>query len=163
MTPDKWQWGPGSGEIDSEEFCSRDAIHLNFAGGGSQKKLNSTKFNINSSSGHITVRKDVNGIVTIVACKKEDPSTMNNNNQCLPPKYANCNECLNANNTYGCWCNSNSNNIYGSGGCSNGGDCMWTLVSDIWNGVSGDAGYNGCMTAVRNKSFHICLNNIVWI
>ena len=25
---------------------------------------------------------------------------------------------------------------------------MWTLVSDIWNGVSGDAGYAGCMTAV---------------
>jgi hypothetical protein len=25
---------------------------------------------------------------------------------------------------------------------------MWTLVSDIWNGVGGDAGYTGCMTAV---------------
>ena len=25
---------------------------------------------------------------------------------------------------------------------------MWTLVSDIWNGVSGDAGYAGCMTEV---------------
>ena len=36
MTPDKWQWGPGSGEIDSLEFCSRDSVHLNFAGGGHQ-------------------------------------------------------------------------------------------------------------------------------
>lgn len=25
---------------------------------------------------------------------------------------------------------------------------MWTLVSDIWNGVDGDDGYYGCMTAV---------------
>ena len=25
---------------------------------------------------------------------------------------------------------------------------MWTLVSDIWNGVGGDSGYAGCMTAV---------------
>ena len=24
--------GPGSGEIDSLEFCTRDAIHMNFAG-----------------------------------------------------------------------------------------------------------------------------------
>ena len=39
-------------------------------------------------------------------------------------------------------------NIYGSGGCKNGGDCIWTLVSDIWNGVSGDSGYAGCMTSV---------------
>jgi hypothetical protein len=30
----------------------------------------------------------------------------------------------------------------------NGGDCQWSLVSDIWNGVGGDAGYAGCMTAV---------------
>lgn len=25
---------------------------------------------------------------------------------------------------------------------------MWSLVSDIWNGVDGDDGYYGCMTAV---------------
>ena len=25
---------------------------------------------------------------------------------------------------------------------------QWTLVSDVWNGVSGDDGYYGCMTAV---------------
>ena len=36
MTPDTWQWGGGSGEIDSLEFCARDGIHMNFAGGGHQ-------------------------------------------------------------------------------------------------------------------------------
>ena len=41
-----------------------------------------------------------------------------------------------------------ADNIYGSGGCQPDTDCEWTLVSDVWNGVSGDAGYAGCMTAV---------------
>jgi hypothetical protein len=35
-------------------------------------------------------------------------------------------------------------NIYGSYGCSNGHDCMFTFISDIWNGLSGDGGYWGC-------------------
>ena len=149
MTPDKWQWGGGSGEIDSEEFCSRDAIHLNFAGGGSQKRLDPALFNINRAEGHITVRKDSNGIVTVNACSFEEAS--GNHGQCTAPVYQDCNECLhNAINTYACWCNGDTPdlNIYASGGCANGGDCMWTLVSDIWNGVAGDAGYTGCMTAV---------------
>jgi hypothetical protein len=149
MTPDKWQWGGGSGEIDSEEFCSRDAIHLNFAGGGSQKRLDPALFNINRAEGHITVRKDSNGIVTVKACSFEEAS--GNHGQCTAPVYQDCNECLhNAINTYACWCNGDTPdlNIYASGGCANGGDCMWTLVSDIWNGVAGDAGYTGCMTAV---------------
>ena len=149
MTPDTWQWGPGSGEIDSEEFCSRDSIHLNFAGGGSQKKLDPKLFNINNAEGHITVRKDVAGIVTIAACTLDE--ALANKNQCAAPVYSNCNDCLwGPNNTYGCWCNPESNNIYGSGGCAptGGGDCLWTLVSDIWNGVTGDGGYTGCMTEV---------------
>ena len=148
MTPDKWQWDGGSGEIDSEEFCSRDSIHLNFAGGGHQTKLDPKLFSINDSEGHITVRKDAAGIVTIVACTSAVAQA--NQGQCNIPVYKGCTECTNSNNTYGCWCNPATNNIYGSGGCakSGGGDCMWTLVSDAWNGVSGDAGYAGCMTAV---------------
>jgi len=140
MTPDVWQWGPGSGEVDSLEFCPRDGVHLNFAGGGHQV---SSSFSINKSEGHVTVRKDEEGIMTIVACAAGKL-------QCDPPVYQDCSDCLKSANTYGCWCNAQTNppNIYGSGGCKNGGDCMWTLVSDIWNGVSGDAGYEGCMTAV---------------
>ena len=48
--------GPGSGEIDSLEFCTRDAIHIRFAGGGHQVRVND-KFSINNSSGHVTVQK----------------------------------------------------------------------------------------------------------
>ncbi len=148
MTPDKWQWGPGSGEIDSEEFCSRDSIHLNFAGGGAQKKLDPEMFSIDDASGHVTVRKDDAGIVTISACTLQEAYA--NGEQCHKPNYTDCSSCLQSSNQYGCWCNENSDNIYGSGGCakSGGGDCEWTLVSDIWNGVSGDSGYQGCMTAV---------------
>ena len=54
---------------------------------------------------------------------------------------------MRGNNSFACWCNGDKN-IYGSGGCQPDTDCQWTLVSDIWNGLSGDAGYAGCMTAV---------------
>jgi hypothetical protein len=145
MTPDKWQWGGGSGEVDSLEFCPRDGVHLNFAGGGHQ--VPAPDASIDNSDGHVTVRKDMAGIVTITACTSAEASA--NKGQCTAPTYKDCPDCLNGDNKYGCWCNA-PNNIYGSGGCQNGGDCMWTLVSDIWNGVSGDAGYAGCMTAVSS-------------
>lgn len=163
MTPDTWQWGPGSGEIDSEEMCTRDAIHLNFAGGGHQVELNTSRFNIDGTAGHITVRKDTDGIVTIAACSREEARRRMLDNggdddddggayQCPLPIYRDCADCQSGDKTFGCWCNPNTNppNIYGSGGCAPAGhgDCMWTLVSDIWNGVRGDGGYQGCMTAV---------------
>jgi hypothetical protein len=141
MTPDKWQWGPGSGEIDSTEFCARDAIHLNFAGGGHQIALRADNFDIDDARAHVTVRKDAAGIVTITACAPSAASP-----QCPTPVYQNCDECKTAGG-YACWCNP-PENIYGSGGCQNGGDCQWTLIADIWNGVSGDSGFAGCMTAV---------------
>jgi hypothetical protein len=143
MTPDTWQWGAGSGEIDSLEFCSRDSVHMNFAGGGHQVE---TALSIDSSAAHITVRKDPSGIVTVTACTAAEASA--NADQCIAPVYADCDACQAGNNTFACWCNAGANNIYGSGGCVAGTDCMWTLVSDAWNGVSGDAGYAGCMTAV---------------
>jgi hypothetical protein len=144
MTPDTWQWGAGSGEIDSLEFCPRDSVHLNFAGGGHQV---APGVSIDKSQGHVTVRKDVAGIVTIASCTSAEASA--NKGQCAAPQYKDCPDCLDGKNTYGCWCNAPSN-IYGSGGCQKDTDCMWTLVSDIWNGVSGDAGYAGCMTAVSS-------------
>ena len=157
LTPDTWQWGPGSGEIDSLEFCARDAIHMNFAGGGSQKELDSSDFSIDSSHGHVTVRKDDAGIVTIVACSANEVVA----GQCsFVPSYTDCNDCLwGANNTYACWCNDQSDNIYGSGGCQPDTDCYWTLVSDIWNGVTGDGGYYGCMTAVPSIGLDAAVPN----
>ena len=145
LTPDTWQWGAGSGEIDSLEFCARDAIHMNYAGGGHQVEVNATDFSINNSTGHVTVRKDSKGIMTITTCTKEAASK--NGNQCVAPTYTSCDDCLRSTNDYACWCN-DPDNIYGSGGCVEGTDCLWTLVSDIWNGVGGDDGYTGCMTAV---------------
>ena len=85
-------------------------------------------------------------IVTVTACTAAEASA--NADQCIAPVYADCDACQAGNNTFACWCNAGANNIYGSGGCVAGTDCMWTLVSDAWNGVSGDAGYAGCMTAV---------------
>ena len=143
MTPDTWQWGAGSGEIDSLEFCPRDSVNMNFAGGGHQ--VPATGFSIDGSDGHVTVRKDTAGIVTIVTCTSAVAAK--NGGQCVRPSYSGCPGCLDGANAFGCWCNA-PENIYGSGGCKNGGDCQWTLVSDVWNGVGGDAGYAGCMTAV---------------
>ena len=149
MTPDTWRWGGGSGEVDSLEFCSRDSAHLNFAGGGHQVKLGG--LSLGNSSGHITVRKDAAGIITITACTKAEAAS-SALNMCAAPVYKDCPACLDGNNAYGCWCTSTAttttNNIYDSGGCAKGSDCTWSLESDLWNGVSGDAGYAGCMTEV---------------
>ncbi|GMI04156.1 hypothetical protein TrVE_jg7025 [Triparma verrucosa] len=145
MTPDTWQWDGGSGEIDSLELCPRSSISMNFAGGGSQVELDASTFSIDfTDNAHVTVRKDEEGIVTITTCQQEELQ----NSQCPPPTYSSCDDCLyNNNGEFACWCN-NAGNIYSSGGCTDGTDCLWTLVSDVWNGVSGDAGYTGCMTEV---------------
>lgn len=126
-------------------------MHLNFAGGGHQVDISGTGFPIDQAEGHITVRKDEAGIVTISACSLEemrDQAARSGKEQCAAPAYQSCEDCLSNNKTYACWCSSSSGNIYGSGACQNGGNCQWTLVSDIWNGVSGDAGYYGCMNGV---------------
>ena len=141
MTPHVWQWGAASGEIDSLEFCPRTTVVMNFAGGGHQVQLSNVS--MDEAEGHITVRKDENGIVTISHCNRTNERTA----QCPEPEYSTCQDCLSSSKDFSCWCNE-PENIYGSGGCKNGGDCIWTLVSDIWNGVTGDSGYAGCMTEV---------------
>ena len=125
LTPDLWQWGGGSGEIDSTEFCPRTGMFLNFAGGGHE--VEAAGFDINDADGHVTVRKDGDGIVTSAACTREQADA--NGGQCTAPQYVGCDECLDGDD-YACWC-SEPLNIYGSGGCQDGGDCMWTLVSDV--------------------------------
>ena len=106
---------------------------MNFAGGGHQTAASG--FSIDSSNGHVTVRKDEAGIVTIAICTATELIS----GQCPTPSYTDCKSCQDGSNPFACWCNP-PNNIYGSGGCQPDTDCMWTLVSDIWNGVSGDAG-----------------------
>merc|ERR1712195_340343 len=146
MTPDLWQWGGGSGEIDSVEFCPRNAAWMNFAGGGHQVPA-AGGLSIDGSQAHVTVRKDLAGIVTISSCSTVDAAA--NNGQCAAPTYSGCADCKAATQPFACWCNEQSTpkNIYGSGGCSGGGNCMWTLVSDLWNGLRGDGGYDACMSA----------------
>ncbi|GMI48364.1 hypothetical protein TrCOL_g9398 [Triparma columacea] len=139
LTPDTWQWGGGSGEIDSLEFCPRDGVNMNFAGGGHQITLDD---DIDDAWGYVTVRKDVDGIVTSLRCDEGDLV----DGMCPEPSYSSCDECMSSP-SYACYCDGGSN-IYGSGGCQPDTDCMWTLVSDIWNGVSGDDGYFGCMTGI---------------
>jgi len=165
MSPDTWQWGAGSGEIDSLELCGRDAAHLNFAGGGHQTIVAPSQLALSRANGHLTVRKDGAGIVTIVACSASEARAQAaalGSAQCVAPVYTGCADCMNASNTYGCWCNdaTSPKHIYGSGGCQNGADCMWTLVSDIWNGVSGDQGFASCMTAVPSVNLSARVPNL---
>ncbi|KAL1515491.1 hypothetical protein AB1Y20_002115 [Prymnesium parvum] len=148
ITPDTWQWGAGSGEVDSTEMCPRGAVYLNFAGGGHQV---ASRLPAAGGEAHVTVRKDARGVVTVAACTADEAAA--HGGQCAPPQYSGCDDCLRAAQPFGCWCNEQSTppNIYGSGGCVEGTDCMWTLVSDIWNGVAGDEGYKGCMTEVAGE------------
>ena len=149
MSPDTWQWGPGSGEIDGSEFCMRRKMQMNFAGGGHEVEID--KFNINEAWGHTTIRKDDAGIITATTCTASEAEA--NGGECFKPKYKNCKDCewgeRGSDKEYACWCNEDPNqkqvNIYGSGGCSEGANCEWTLLSDVWNGVGGDQSYEGCM------------------
>jgi len=149
MSPDTWQWGPGSGEIDGSEFCMRRKMQMNFAGGGHEVEVDN--FNINEAWGHTTIRKDDAGIITATTCTASEAEA--NGGECFKPKYKDCKDCewgeRGSDKEYACWCNEDPNqkqvNIYGSGGCSEGANCEWTLLSDVWNGVGGDQSYKGCM------------------
>jgi hypothetical protein len=154
MSPDTWQWGPGSGEIDGSEFCMRKKMQMNFAGGGHEVELD--PYNIDEAWGHTTIRKDDAGIITVTTCKASEAEA--NGGECFKPKYKDCKDCefgeRGPGKEYACWCNEDPDqkqlNIYGSGGCAEGANCEWTLLSDVWNGVGGDQSYHGCMGEVPN-------------
>jgi hypothetical protein len=150
MTPDKWQWNGGSGEIDSIEFCPRSGMYTNFAGGGHQLEA-PVEYSPRHGAGHATVRKDTEGIITVKLCSFGEAQS--NNGQCLKPAYENCAVCQNSS-EYACYCNPPLN-IYGSGGCQNGGDCLWTLVSDVWNGVFSWSNYY-CMGPIPELGLGHC-------
>ena len=152
MSPDTWKWGPGSGEIDGSELCLRKKMQMNFAGGGHEVELD--PYDINEAWGHTTIRKDDAGIITVTTCKASEAEA--NGGECFKPKYKDCKDCefgeRGPDKEYACWCNEDPNqkqmNIYGSGGCAEGANCEWTLLSDVWNGVGGDQSYHGCMGEV---------------
>merc|ERR1712083_1101605 len=126
MTPDYWAGGGDSGEVDMLEFCPSDEVRSNFAGGGDQVEWKG--FNANDLRGHVTMWK----------LKDEDADTYSIHVRMCQFDEANGKSCsLENSKAY-------LNDIYGKNGCTGKGNCMYTLVSDIWNGMSGDAGYAAC-------------------
>lgn len=118
LTPDYWAGGGLSGEIDMVEICPTSLLRSNFAGVyspyGTEVAWN---YDANSFAGHVTMVID-NGRVSVNMCT-------NVGGECQ---------------TYG---GATYENIFASNACS-GHDCVYTFISDIWNGISGDGGYWGC-------------------
>lgn len=125
MSPNRWMGGGDSGEIDMLENCPTDSVHSNFAGGGSQIEWGFA--DANNWNGHTTMWKqqDADGIMSIhvKACQ---PWEMDGGS---------CSEVGDV---------AYLRDIYGLNGCNDGGDCVYTMISDIWNGLDGDGGYQGC-------------------
>jgi len=128
MTPDYWNGGGASGEIDMLENCPSDSLHSNFAGGGTPKTW--TFADPNSFSGHVTVWKKSTGDIYVSVCSSSD---LTSEGQCHISGAA----------TY--------QNIYNSNGCKNG-DCTFKFVSDIWNGYDGDGGWSYCASGSVHTS-----------
>jgi len=131
MTPDYWEGGGASGEIDMVENCPSTEVRSNFAGGGSQ--ITWTIADPNSFRGHCTMWKqaDANGVQSIHV------------KVCNPSEVVN-GACPEDGAAY-------LHDIYGLNGCAKG-NCMYTMVSDIWNGLSGDGGYTGCANGQTHYS-----------
>jgi len=123
MSPDHWEGGGRSGEIDMMENCPADEIHNNFAGGGTEAKVDG---DANDFRGHTTMWKkaDGNGVMSIYV-KTCNPSDVDASGAC--PKGG----------------EAYLRDIHGLNGCSVG-NCMYTMITDIWNGNSGDGGYESC-------------------
>lgn len=120
LTPDYWAGGGSSGEIDMVEICPSDQLRSNFAG---VKKPTGTEvawhYDANSFSGHVTM-VIVDGKVTVNMCSTAGGVCATTRKGAV------------------------YNDIFAANGCSGGHDCMYTFISDIWNGNSGDGGYVGC-------------------
>jgi len=132
MTPDEWGTdGASSGEIDMLEMCPSDALYSNFAGGGTQKKWSFA--DANNFHGHTTMWKradqyGVQGIsvATCISADMIDGACPEVGAAFLP-------------------------DIYDKHGCHDG-NCMYHLISDIWNGNDGDGGYQGCASGQSHSS-----------
>lgn len=144
MTPDHWAGGGDSGEVDMLENCPSSSVDSNFAGGGTQEKW--TIANPNSFQGHMTMWKQAD---------EADSSTQSIHVKLCNPDEVQSGVCPEGVTAY-------LHDIYGKNGCSNGANCMYTMVSDIWNGLDGDGGYAGCAGGKTHASSgcHISITNI---
>lgn len=125
FTPNIWIGDGASGEVDMVEQCPRTRLCSNFAGGQQEVCWNHDpdKFH-----GHVTMRKDPQGTVTVTLCGRDGTLQNSPGSSCKEAKFPA---------TY--------TDLYGSQGCEGGGnDCVFHLFSDIWAGTSGDAGYAHC-------------------
>lgn len=145
MTPNFWGGGARSGEIDMVELCPTPQVMTNFAGATPPIGY-PARWSVadpNGFSGHVTLWRQVAADgrhgVTVKLCEKREAEE-------------NGGSCLGANAAF-------YPDIFGSVGCTSGHDCVYSLVSDIWNGVSGDAGFAGCRGGAgpssRNCGFSI--------
>lgn len=127
LTPDLWQssgGGPGhSGELDLAELCPAGEVWTNFAGAKSPIGFQ-TKWEADPNwfAGHVTMWNR-GGAITAKMCSEAERDS------------------------YGGSCEGSGSayypKLYESNGCENG-DCVFTMVSDIWNGYFGDSGFQGC-------------------
>jgi len=128
LTPDLWSaahGGPGhSGELDLAELCPVGDVWTNFAGAkdpiGYQKKWET--IDSNWFAGHVTMwNKD--GGITAKMCDEAE-------------RDSNGGSCSGDGSAY-------YPKLYDANGCKDG-NCQFTMVSDIWNGYTGDSGFAGC-------------------
>jgi len=129
MSPNHWEGGGDSGEVDMLENCPTDLVRSNFAGGGDQIAWTS---NGDFFFAHTTMWKqdDGNGIksVHVKAC---DSGEVKADGTCPEDGAAYLHD------------------IYGKYGCSRG-DCVYHMISDLWNGADGDGGWIGCTGRTTN-------------
>jgi len=119
-TPNQWKWGAGSGELDYLELCPSNKVMHNFAGGGTEAPVN-LPGDANNMIGHLTAR-NIKGQIQVSTCPQVGTS------ECDPIKYPSAASYPSDEE------HEMGTTIYDQGGCKEGGDCVYQLVSDIWNG-----------------------------
>jgi len=129
ISPNHWAGGGKSGEIDMVEMCPTHHLYSNFAGAsGSVGKQVRWDADSNDFDGHVSMWKALGNSgkyeVKVKLCSVDEAAA--NAGSCQQTGAA----------VY--------YDIYGSNGCSNGHDCEFRFISDIWNGLQGDDGFTGC-------------------
>lgn len=135
LTPDFWKGAGRSGEIDLVEMCPSGAVHTNFGGGlPTDSKPTYPKLwksaDPNSFSGHVTLWKKKSSkaggrsSIAVKMCKHEHKDK---HGHCLLTDAA----------FYP--------GIYDSYACTDGHNCRFMFVSDIWNALESDGGAKACM------------------
>lgn len=123
------------------ETCPTGNLHSNYAGGG--YGVSWTNFDANYFHGHVTVWKRwVHGKAGISVKICDADEMMANGYSCHGDGAA--------------W----YPDIYGSNACSDGHNCMFKFVSDIWNGHTGDSGFEHCTAKHKHPRTADCKHSV---